>query len=53
MTDDIKRIQVAPDLLDRWQLIAEQLGEHGAGLRLRLHEIEAGTNTSSSPIAFL
>jgi hypothetical protein len=44
MAHQIQSVQIGPDLLDRWQLVAEELGDHGAGLRLTLREIEVGEN---------
>jgi len=45
MTDQSHTFQIEPDILDRWKLIAEQLGDDGAGLRLQLDDIDAGENT--------
>ncbi|MGI9423019.1 MAG: hypothetical protein ACR2PA_07485 [Hyphomicrobiaceae bacterium] len=45
MTDQPHTFQIEPDILDRWKLIAEELGDDGAGLRLQLDDIEAGENS--------
>jgi len=45
MSYHLQTIQIGPDLLDRWKLVAEELGDHGAGLRLELEQIEPGQNT--------
>ena len=45
MTDQRTHSRSKPDILDRWKLIAEQLGDDGAGLRLQLDDIEAAENS--------
>ena len=45
MSYHLQTIQIGPDLLDRWKLVAEELGDDAAGLRLQLEQIEPGENT--------
>lgn len=43
--EQLQKIPVPPEVLDRWQDVAGKLGEHGIGLRFELGRIGAGDNS--------